>query len=153
MIRKLLFPTYITNNLTSLILLVFRIFFGSLFLWHGLTKWGNLEVLLTTGFPDPIGVGVEASIYLAIFGEVVCSLGLIFGVLTRLATLPMITTMSVAFFIVHQGDAFSHRELAFIYLFIFLFFLITGAGKYSVDHWIGNKIDHKRKSRRVTSKF
>ena len=40
----------------------------------------------------------------------------IFGFLYRLAMLPMIFTMCIAFFVVHGSDPFAVNELAFIYL-------------------------------------
>lgn len=40
---------------------------------------------MALAFPDPLGVGSEISLILAIFGEVFCSVLLIFGLLIRLA--------------------------------------------------------------------
>ena len=38
---------------------------------------------------DPLGIGSQLSLVLAIFGEMVCSMAFIFGFLYRLAMLPM----------------------------------------------------------------
>ena len=86
------------------------------------------------------------SLGLAIFGELVCSMAFIVGFLYRLAMIPMIFTMIVAFFVVHANDVFAVKELAFIYLVVFILMYIAGPGKFSIDHIIGNEL-LRRKSR------
>tara|TARA_B100001093_G_scaffold175037_1_gene167815 strand:- start:10 stop:141 length:132 start_codon:yes stop_codon:yes gene_type:complete len=41
--------------------------------------------------------------------------------------------MLVAFTIAHDGDPFSRKEKAFVYLIAFLTLYFTGPGKYSLD--------------------
>ena len=77
---------------------------------------------------------------MVVFAEVVCAFALIFGILQRIVLIPMIITMCTAFFVVHGGDAFSIKELSFIYLIVFAVLYITGPGKYSFDAIIGNYI-------------
>jgi len=43
--------------------------------------------------------------------------------------------MLVAFFIVHNNDAFARKEKAFVYALAYLTILLTGAGKYAIDKW------------------
>ena len=81
---------------------------------------------------------------IAIFGEFVCSMAFIIGFLYRLAMIPMIFTMIVAFFIVHANDAFAVKELAFIYLIVFIIMYIAGPGKFSIDHIIGNEMARRK---------
>lgn len=76
---------------------------------------------------------------LSIFGELVCGLAFVFGFLTRLALLPMIFTMIVAFTTVF-GGSISAGELPFLYLIIFVLSWFAGAGKFSVDGIIRSKI-------------
>ena len=85
MIRRFLFPNY-DNTPTgySIILLLARIIFGSLLLVHGLQKLMSYEYLATI-FPDPLGVGSEFSLILAIFAEFLCSAAFILGIFYRLA--------------------------------------------------------------------
>lgn len=142
MIIKFLFPTKQPSTNVSLLLLAARIIFGVLFMIHGLQKWSNFQELSAV-FPDPLGVGSQASLILAIFGELACSVAFIFGILYRLSVIPMIFTMGVAFFVVHGADAFSVRELAFVYMAIFILMYIAGPGKFSVDGFIGKRI-HKK---------
>jgi putative oxidoreductase len=73
----------------SVLLLILRLLFGILLMWHGLTKMSNFESLVAT-FPNPLGLGSRFSLYMIIFVEVFCSVGVIFGAFYRLALIPMI---------------------------------------------------------------
>ena len=109
MIYNFLFPTKPNTTKVSLFLLAARIIFGILLMNHGIQKWSNFQEL-STAFPDPIGLGSSISLGLAIFGELVCSMGFIVGFLYRLAMIPMIFTMVVAFFVIHANDVFAVKE-------------------------------------------
>ena len=92
-----------------------------------------------------LGIGSQLSLVLAIFGEMVCSMAFIFGFLYRLAMIPMIFTMCIAFFVVHGSDPFAVKELAFIYLVVFILLYIAGPGKFSLDHFIAKALaSHKK---------
>lgn len=67
-------------------------------LTHGVQKLMSYDEL-SVSFPDPVGVGSRLSLQLAIFAELLCSLGVITGLLFRLAVIPVIVTMSVAAFV------------------------------------------------------
>lgn len=143
MIKQFLFPSKPNGTFISIILLIVRIIFGLLLMNHGIEKWANYQELSAV-FPDPLGIGSATSLALAIFGELICSMAFIIGFLYRLAMIPMIFTMCVAFFIVHGNDPFAVKELAFVYLVVFLLMYIVGAGKFSVDYWISTIISSKR---------
>lgn len=100
MLYKFLFPSKPDGAATSAILLIVRIIFGVLLMNHGIEKWSNYQELSAV-FPDPLGVGSPLSLGLAIFGELACSMAFIIGFLYRLAMLPMIFTMGMAFFVIH----------------------------------------------------
>lgn len=68
----------------------------------------------------------------------------IIGFLYRLAMLPMIFTMGVAFFVIHGNDPFAVKELAFIYLVVFILMYIIGPGKFAVDHWLSKVLTSKK---------
>ena len=112
---KTIFISY-QSVFISVILLVVRIVFGILMMNHGIDKWANYQELSTV-FPDPLGIGSPLSLGLAIFGELACSMAFIIGFLYRLAMIPMIFTMCVAFFIVHGNDPFAVKELIWWYLY------------------------------------
>ena len=119
MLKRFLFPTNPNGVFISVILLAVRIVFGILMMNHGIDKWANYQELSTV-FPDPLGIGSPLSLGLAIFGELACSMAFIIGFLYRLAMIPMIFTMCVAFFIIHGNDPFAVKELAFVYLVVFV---------------------------------
>ena len=75
-------------------LLFLRLFIGGMMLSHGWTKLATFSVLSAT-FPDPLGVGSTLSLLLILFAEVGCSCLLIFGLMTRLATLPLMFGMLI----------------------------------------------------------
>jgi len=142
-ILNFLFPIKPDATGYSLLLLSFRVLFGILLMTHGLQKWSNFEEL-STKFADPLGVGSSISLGLAIFGEVACSVGFILGAFYRLALIPMIFTMIVAFFVIHGGDPFTAKELAFAYMMVYIILFFAGPGKFSIDYFIG-KMLKKRK--------
>lgn len=145
MLIKFLFPLNPSSNKASMLLLAGRIIFGLTFMSHGIQKWSNFQEMSST-FPDPIGLGSSVSLGLAIFAELACSVAFIFGILYRLAVIPMIFTMIMAFFVIHGGDAFADKELAFVYMAVFVLMYIAGPGKYSVDWFLGKAI-RKNKER------
>jgi putative oxidoreductase len=51
--------------------------------------------------------------------------------------------MMVAAFMAHGADPFAKKELALLYLLIYVTILVTGSGKYSLDHYL-----NKNKKRR-----
>lgn len=145
MIYNFLFPTKPNNTGASLFLLAMRILFGLLLMSHGIQKLSHFHEI-SLSFPDPLGVGSSLSLGMAIFGELVCSMAFVAGILYRLAMIPMIVTMCIAFFVIHGHDVFAVKELAFVYLAVFILMYIAGPGKFSVDHIIGNELE-KRKRR------
>ena len=144
MIYNFLFPLKPDSMGASAFLLILRISFGLLLMNHGIQKWSNFQEL-STSFPDPLGLGSPLSLGLAIFAELVCSMAFIIGFLYRLAMIPMIFTMGIAFFVIHANDAFAMKELALVYLIVFILMYISGPGKYSVDCMIGRQLRIKRK--------
>ncbi|MEX2589477.1 MAG: DoxX family protein [Chitinophagales bacterium] len=139
MLKKLFNPGTYNNNI-DLSLLILRLVFGALMITHGWGKWLKLIGDDPIKFSDPLGVGVFASLALAVFAEVFCSMLLIFGAATRLASIPLIITMAVAAFIVHAEDALQDKEMALLYLTVYLAIAISGSGKYALDKFIYDKI-------------
>ena len=87
-------------------LLFLRLFIGGMMLSHGWAKLASFSTLSAT-FPDPLGVGSTLSLLLILFAEVGCSCLLIFGLMTRLAALPLMFGMLMAFFVIHGADPFA----------------------------------------------
>ena len=133
-----IFSTGFSPAAINTALLLLRVSTGAFMLTHGLPKLTNM-LAGTSKFGDPLGLGNELSLGLTVFAEFVCSIFLMLGLATRLALIPLIITMAVAGFVVHANDAFKIKELAFIYLIIYLTLFITGAGKYSLESLLGSK--------------
>ncbi len=134
-IKKLFFTKY-NEGLLNVWLLILRIIAGAFMLTHGLAKFELLISGQEIMFPDPVGLGSNLSFFLIVFAEFFCSIFLITGFVTRFSAIPLSISMFVAGFIVHQNDPFATKELALIYLVIFMGFIFTGGGKYSVDYLI-----------------
>lgn len=116
----------------DLALLLLRLAGGGFMLTHG---WSKLLKLLDGNFQfaDPIGLGPAASLVLAVFAEVVCSILIIVGFKGRFASVFLIITMLVAAFIQHGGDPWRKQEFPLLYAFVFIAIFLMGTGKYGID--------------------
>ncbi|WP_455168957.1 DoxX family protein [Aegicerativicinus sediminis] len=122
------------KNGLSLGLLILRISISVGMLTHGIPKTKYL-FNDPSQFSDPLGFGGTLSLILVLIAEIVGPIFVIIGYKTRLATIPPIITMLVAFILVHSDDDFGRREKAFLYAIGFITILLTGAGKYALDKW------------------
>ncbi len=113
-------------------LAILRIAPSVMMLTHGIPKFQNL-ISGNMEFGDPIGIGPAPSLFLAVIGEVICPILLIVGFKTRWAAVPAAITMAVAAFIAHAADPFGRKELALLYLVVFVAIILLGPGKYSID--------------------
>jgi len=122
-------------------LLVLRLWLGlSLLLLHGWRKLTGFSEM-SGKFPDPLGVGSQMSLAMAVFGEVICALLVALGLFTRGAAAVLAITMATAFFLVHKGvlSGPNSGELAFVYLAGWITLFITGAGRFSLDAKLGGR--------------
>ncbi len=144
MFYNYLFPQYCREKVVSLLILALRVFFGVLFFTHGLDKMINFNTLSET-YPSVLGFGSYMTLMVSIFCEFACSLFLIAGLMERVVLLPMIASMAVAFFDIHDG-MFPEGELSLIYLILFVVLLLTGPGRYSIDYLIDMKFQKEKKA-------
>jgi putative oxidoreductase len=122
-------------------ILVLRVVAGSFMAFgHGLGKFQKFFSGEEIKFLDFLGIGMTASMFLAMSAEFFMALLIIFGISTRLAAIPLIITMFVAAFVAHAADPFQTKEMSLLYLTIFGTLFITGGGKYSVSALLTNKI-------------
>jgi len=146
MVKKYLTPLLqsSTDMVSGLGFLMLRIGASSLMVYlHGWPKIKNYWEG-QNGLPELIGLSPESGLLLAIFAEVICSFLLALGFLTRIAVIPLSFTMVVAAFIFNADQALIVKEKAIFYLIVYLFFLVAGAGKYSIDHLLSQKINSKK---------
>jgi len=142
MFYSFLFPQRFRGKGVSVFILLLRIFFGVMLMIHGIDKMSNFSYLSQT-FPDVLGFGSYMSLMLAIFAEFCCSMFLIAGLLVRVMILPMIVTMAVAFFDVHDA-MLPEGELALVYLVVFIILYIVGPGRYSLDYLIDMRLQKEK---------
>jgi putative oxidoreductase len=134
MFKKLFAPSD-DSDLTSMALLVMRLWFGLTMLFnHGLDKLAHFNEIIDK-FPDPLGLGQEASLILVVFAEVLGSLLLTAGFMTRVAASVLVIDMFVAFLMVHKSalSGQGNGELAFLYLAGYVVLVIAGGGLFSLD--------------------
>nr|WP_299342116.1 DoxX family protein [Allomuricauda sp.] len=120
------------SSLVHVGLAILRILPSAFMMTHGFPKFQKL-LSGNTEFPNPLGLGQAPSLFLTVIGEFICPILLIIGYKTRWAAIPSALTMAVAAFIVHAADPFGKKELALLYLTIFVVIFLLGPGKYSVD--------------------
>lgn len=130
------------ENRTDIALLLLRIILGVVFIVHG-----GQKVLGWAGGPGLDGfVGHMASMhmpavfgYLVAFGELLGGLGLLVGLLTRIAALGPVAAMAGAVLLVHLKNGFLNEgakagyEYPLTLLVVALAVMIAGPGRYSLD--------------------
>lgn len=137
MLKQILFGgesglSYFANAGVTLL----RIFAGvSLAFAHGIGKVPPGEQLIAgtanLGFPLPTFFAWSAGL-----AEFLGGIFLALGFLTRISSFFIALTMLVAIVGVHGADPYNKQELAFMYFFIAVAFLLKGAGDWSVDSYL-----------------
>jgi putative oxidoreductase len=125
------------NNILSApyslsLLSILRIFTGLSLLQHGTAK--------ILGFPDaPMFANVQITSLTGVGGLIELVGGILFtiGLFTRPVALILSGFTAVAYFMAHAGKSFfpvlNGGELAALYCFVFLYFVFSGAGPWSLD--------------------
>ncbi|AMV20063.1 DoxX family protein [Planctomyces sp. SH-PL14] len=127
---------------TDIGLLIVRVGFGSyMAVAHGLGKFKNLSgmtgYLQDLGLPMPGVMSATAGI-VEFFGAIFLAIGIV----TRPAATALAGTMCVAAFVAHKNDPFfaapgaRSREMAMLYLFVFVLFMLAGGGRFSLDYFL-----------------
>jgi putative oxidoreductase len=134
--KKLLSTNY-SAGAFNFATLVLRLCVGVLMIrCHGYQKLTDFNQM-KDHFPSFLGLSSSVSLALDVFAELFCSIFLILGLFTRLATIPLIIAMCIAVFQVHAGDIFGKGELATHYLVAYVILLLIGPGRISVDSMTG----------------
>ena len=133
---KKIFSTKYSAGTVSTAALLLRLIFGGLMLVHGYDKLVNFNATAAQ-MPNFLGIGQTTTASLVVFAEFFCSIFLILGLFTRLATIPLIICMSYIIFILNSGKILENAETAILFLAGYIAILLIGAGRASVDGLIG----------------
>jgi putative oxidoreductase len=135
-------------------LLVLRLLLGIVFFPHGMQKlfglFGGPGFSGMMGmFTDKMGIPAVFA-FLAIMAEGLGSLGLITGLLTRVAAFGIAVEMAVAVYMVHWQNGFYMNwfgnqkgegfEFHLLVIAIGIALMIRGGGKWSIDRAISQKV-------------
>lgn len=139
LMSRLLSSRNYNTKYDDMALTILRLFIGlTMAFSHGLGKLPPSEMLISgvaaLGFPSP-----EFFAWSAGLAEFAGGILLAIGLLTRPAAAFVVITMAVAAFGAHAADPFAKKEMALLFLFSSLFFVLHGAGRWSVDHLITKK--------------
>ena len=114
--------------------LIMRLTFGlTMLIAHGWPKFVSFGERAAS-FPDILGIGSTANLALVVFAEVLCAGLIAIGLFTRMACVPLLITMLVAFFVIHGEDPFQKKEMAFLYLCAYAAIFFSGPGKFSIQN-------------------
>lgn len=144
------FTGYAYTNIGRLFL---RLFVGVMFIQFGVKQLVNFNEMACT-FPSVLGMGSETTLIVMIVIEVVCSLLIMVGFLTRFAVIPPLVSMVIAedYLLstlpvnveVHSIHYSQPGYLPVMFIGIFFFFLLVGPGKISLDYFISLYIINRR---------
>lgn len=98
---------------------------------HGVPKLMHFQHELGL-IEDPFGMGSLLTLSLAVFAEVLCPIFILLGILTRLATLPILFLLAVSVIWVHPEWSLFEAQFAWLLLIVFSTILIAGPGRLAV---------------------
>lgn len=100
----------------------------NVFSWERMIEFRDF--LARNGFPYPL-----LSAHVSAYAQFVCGILLALGLFTRVAALVMCVNFLVALGMVHVGLPFEANIAPLAMFFGSVFFLLHGAGSYSLDAW------------------
>jgi putative oxidoreductase len=120
-----------------------RLAVGLLFLSTG---WGKVHDLSkVTHFFETLGIPAPGLNAVVVgYSELICGALLVVGLLTRLATVPLVVSMCVAILTAKRSELHGLFDLVgfdeFTYLVVLVMIAILGPGEVSVDHLLLRKV-------------
>lgn len=123
---------------------VARLTIGLVFLQTGWGKVHNIQKVV--GFFTELGIPApELQARLAATAELVCGALILIGLFTRVATLPLIVTMTVAILTARRGDIHELSDLLgmeeYLFVVVLLWLGAYGAGPLSLDALFARRLD------------
>lgn len=119
---------------------IIRILVGNFMIYHGREVFQDEPIHKYTGwmeerhFPFPMFWA-----YLGKGTEFVGGVLLVFGLCTRLITIPLMMSMLFIIFVLGHGRIFYYDQLPFLFFLFFLYLIVTGPGKWSLDEKLNKK--------------
>lgn len=136
-------PNVSANTASQTTLAIVRVVLGLMMIHNGQDKLADIESFAQAyvaylGLPFPIFLS-----YVAAYTELIASPLVMIGLFTRPAAFGLFSTMCVAMYhhIKVAGLSLPYLELSAIYAACFLYLSINGAGLFSFDALLANKID------------
>jgi putative oxidoreductase len=121
------------NPHAPVVLSLFRIFFGLLFMCHGTSG--------LFGWPAAASAASGSLLWLAALIELITGVLITLGLFTRPAAFIASGEMAVAYFTQHLPHGFwpinNHGELAVMFCWAFFLIVFTGPGVYALDTRVG----------------
>ena len=124
------------DKFSPIVFLLVRIVVGYMYLLHGTAKFFEFPVSMTGGNGS---VELFSLFGIAAILEIVGGIFIILGLFTRPTAFLLSGQMAYAYFIFHATaenvlqPMLNKGELAALYSVVFLLFVVTGAGKLSLD--------------------
>jgi len=141
--QRLLISNTPNGVLFQVFWLAVRLVVGGLMIHNGLDKLADVQgfadnVVSTIGLPYPIFFT-----YCAAYIEIISSISIMLGLLTRLNAIALVATMGVAIFFHLKADGLriTPLETASLYATIYTVFLVSGSGQWSLDALITKKFN------------
>jgi putative oxidoreductase len=136
-------PSLFDNVWSQAAWTVLRVVAGLVMIHNGLDKLSNIQsfadaYVSVIGLPFPIFFS-----YCAAYTELIGAPFLALGLLTRPAAAGLFSTMLVAMYhhVLVAGFSIPYLELSMLYAVCFLFFLVNGAGPFSIDAVLANQLN------------
>ncbi|MDE7411713.1 MAG: DoxX family protein [Paramuribaculum sp.] len=136
------FTGYTYSNMARLFM---RLFVGIMFMQFGIRHLVHFSEL-ANDFPCVMGMSSETCLIFMIIIELLCSLLIMIGFMTRLSTIPPIISMIAAEYYIlhnlipqtaiHNISSTEPGYLPIMFIGIFLYILLAGPGKISLDYFI-----------------
>ena len=140
---KNLFLYSVGHTYSNLSRLFLRLFTGVMFLQLSIRQMLNFDAIVLS-FDGFMGMSPEASVTLLVVLELLCAVCIMLGFLTRLAVLfPLALMLMVEKVIMSSQTSVTDHLFNFgpgypvMFIGIFIYFLLAGPGKISLDYVIG----------------
>jgi putative oxidoreductase len=129
-------------------LTILRVVVSSFMIHNGLDKLADVQGFATNVVANGMGLPFPVFLtYCSAYAEILGSILLILGLLSRPAALALVFTMGMAIYFHIRVDGLKIRsfETATLYGCAFLFFLVNGGGQYSLDAFIARQLGGSQK--------